>query len=118
MGWETSVNDIRLPVSSGHLHVGVVEGVVVRPWAALQGHLYAEGGIEIVSDRCPDAVAQVADVVERVGGKAVVDERLLSVEEGFPMLVELVAHDSREAGAAIGTVCPVEVVQISTDSHG
>ena len=58
----------------GHSHICLVEGVAVRKVTMLKRHLEIEGGGDVVSDGSPDAVAEIAHVVERIGYEIVVNE--------------------------------------------
>ena len=84
----------------------------------LDGHFHAEGGIDIVSDSRPDPVAKVAKAIEGIGCEAVFGDGLLAVEVSLPMLIELIAQDSRETRTAVSVIIPIEVVEISSHRHG
>ena len=86
--------------------------------SALDRHLNAEVGGDVVADGGAYAVAHVVEVLMVKGNGHIGRHRLLTIEVALPMLVELVAENGCQTGIAICRACPKHVVEIASHGNG
>lgn len=86
--------------------------------SALNGHLDAEVGGDVVADGGSYAVAHLVEVLEVEGNWDVGHNGLLTIDVAFPVVVELVAEDGGQSCVAVGGACPIHVVEIASNGNG